>query len=248
VVSVRAATGAGWSGREGERIVSLLRVDPELGEELVGNELATAEEELLVRVETLEWERREGRWGPADASGFFGLIVVGGLLLREVDLGRGHSAELLGAGDLLRPWDVDGTAVMPQGEAAVGWTVLRPVEVAVLDRPFLERACGWPPVLSRLSTRAVLRAKSVLLDQAISHLKRVESRLLLLFWHLAERWGRRGLDAITLDLPLTHEVLARLVGSTRPSVTTALGRLARRGLLERADGRWRLSPDAGEQV
>jgi DNA-binding transcriptional ArsR family regulator len=69
----------------------------------------------------------------------------------------------------------------------------------------------------------------------------------MLFWLLAERWGRVGPDGVHVTLPLTHEVLAMLVGSHRPTVTIALQRLARAGLLirERSD-RWLLTNRAIE--
>jgi DNA-binding GntR family transcriptional regulator len=44
-------------------------------------------------------------------------------------------------------------------------------------------------------------------------------------------------------------MLAKLVGATRPSVTTALGRLAARHLLTREpSGGWMLSQHAGEAL
>ena len=71
----------------------------------------------------------------------------------------------------------------------------------------------------------------------------------MLFWHLSERWGRVTAEGVRLELPLTHEVLAELVGAQRPTVTTALSRLARRGELVRVAGRsWLLrasSPPRG---
>ena len=69
------------------------------------------------------------------------------------------------------------------------------------------------------------------------------------FWHLAERWGTVGPQSISIPVPLTHDMLAKLVGATRPSVTTGLGRLASRGLLVRErDGVWLLSLDSREAV
>ncbi len=44
--------------------------------------------------------------------------------------------------------------------------------------------------------------------------------------------------------PLTHGVLARLIGAQRPSVTLALGKLRERDLIDRdPDGRWILLGD-----
>jgi CRP/FNR family cyclic AMP-dependent transcriptional regulator len=124
-----------------------------------------------------------------------------------------------------------------------------PCEVAVLGPQFVRRAGRWPEVLSRLTGRTVSRAKALALHDAITNLKHVETRLLVQFWHLAERFGRVGPTGISIKLPLTHEMLGKLVGATRPSVTTALGRLSARGLLVRENGAmWRLSHDSSEAL
>jgi hypothetical protein len=61
----------------------------------------------------------------------------------------------------------------------------------------------------------------------------------VLFWHLADRWGKVTKDGIVIPLKLTHQVLGRIVGAQRPSVTTALKTLTDRGALNRApDGTW----------
>jgi hypothetical protein len=109
--------------------------------------------------------------------------------------------------------------------------VLEPTDLAVLDGSFTGRTAPWPQVLARIALRAVWRT------HGLAHQTRVENRLLLLFWHLAQRWGRVGRDGVRLDLPLTHDVLGRLVGAQRPSVTTAFGILAERGVLARAPDR-----------
>jgi CRP-like cAMP-binding protein len=76
---------------------------------------------------------------------------------------------------------------------------------------------------------------------ALSHLNRVDVRLLAFFWHLADRWGRVGPEGVIVPLRLTHRTLAQLVGAQRPSVTTALGALAGEGrVTRRDDGTWLL--------
>jgi CRP/FNR family cyclic AMP-dependent transcriptional regulator len=60
--------------------------------------------------------------------------------------------------------------------------------------------------------------------------------------------GACGRDWVTVPLPLTHALLAKLVGAARPSVTTALGRLAARSDLVRSDGRWLLNPASRASV
>jgi CRP/FNR family transcriptional regulator, cyclic AMP receptor protein len=238
-------TGNGDSER---RLVRVLDIDPDLGTDLDPDALRSATAELIAPVVPVEWVKHTGRWGPSALEGHLGLLVIRGLLLREVRLLGTPSAELLGDGDLLRPWDVDGEYTLPV-PAGVFWTVLAPIEVAVLNGGFLRRAARWPEVLARLTGRTVARAKSLALHDAITNLKHVETRLLVQLWHLAERWGRVGPEGIALPLPLTHEMLAKLVGATRPSVTTGLGRLASRGLVKcERGGAWRLSHAASDAL
>ena len=88
---------------------------------------------------------------------------------------------------------------------------------------------------------------SLTLIQAVTHLPRVHARLLLLFWVLAERNGRVSPRGVSLRLPVTHDVLAMLVGALRPTVTLALQRLKGADLLirERSD-QWLLTNRAIE--
>jgi CRP-like cAMP-binding protein len=67
----------------------------------------------------------------------------------------------------------------------------------------------------------------------------VDGRLLVLFWHLADRFGRVDGDAVVVPLALSHGTLAELVAARRPSVSKALQDLAARDLLTREPGdRW----------
>jgi CRP-like cAMP-binding protein len=76
---------------------------------------------------------------------------------------------------------------------------------------------------------------------AIVHQPRVDIRLQMLFWHLADRWGLVRSDGISLPLRLTHTVLADLVTARRPTVSSALSELAERGLVRLLDDAWLLS-------
>src|ERR687896_772835 len=87
----------------GNETVRLLEADPELGALLTGNRRAEAERELVVRTHRLS----VGPWDVsrlADASGdHVGLLVLDGVLSRELVVADHVSAELLGPGDLGRP-------------------------------------------------------------------------------------------------------------------------------------------------
>jgi hypothetical protein len=147
----------------------------------------------------------------------------------------------------VRPWDTDDEYdPLPVG---VDWLVLKPTRLAVLDTAFVLRVAPWPTINGRIVGRIARRARSLALTQAVTHLPRAHARLLLLFWLLAERWGRVGPEGVHVDLPLTHGVLAMLIGAQRPTVTLALQRLTRAGLLnrERSD-RWLLTKEAIESL
>src|SRR5687768_109322 len=82
----------------------LLALDGDLGRLLGEERLAAAREELLVRLHVL----RTGEWhadrlAGAD-PGHVGLLMLEGMLVREVVVGDTVSAELVGPGDLVRPW------------------------------------------------------------------------------------------------------------------------------------------------
>jgi hypothetical protein len=71
-------------------------------------------------------------------------------------------------------------------------------------------------------------------------LPRVEQRVLGLFWHLAERWGKVRPEGVVVELALTHELIGQLIGAQRPTISLALGALADDGLLQRRNphGGW----------
>jgi CRP-like cAMP-binding protein len=67
---------------------------------------------------------------------------------------------------------------------------------------------------------------------------------------LAHDYGKVGTDGLILDLPLTHELLADMIGSTRETVTRALAQLAREGIIRHERGRYRIAvpPDPSRLV
>jgi CRP-like cAMP-binding protein len=230
------------------RTVALLDEDPDLSAGVADEQLAIARRQAqaaVIEIEGPTWDTTEIR--EAATEGWLGLFVLEGLMLRRVTVGKRPACELFGPGDVIRPWDADGEyAPLP---IIVDWTVLEPIRLAVLDSAFALRIARWPSITSRLLSRVAQRARYMALTQAVTHLPRTYARLLILFWLLAERWGRVRPDGVSITLPLTHEVLAMLVGAHRPTVTTALQRLAHAGLLTREGGdRWLLTNLAIESL
>ena len=167
--------------------------------------------------------------------------MLEGLLLRRVGVDGRFGAELLGEGDLLRPWQEEGSngALMH----TTGWRVLEPARLAVLDEAAARRLAAYPELTGRLVGRALDRSRHLTVNMAIIHQARVHVRLHMMFWHLAERWGRVRPEGVFLPLALTHSVLADLVAARRPTVTTGLAELYRQGLVRGLSRGWLLLGD-----
>ncbi len=228
-----------------QRVV-LLDADPDLAEGIRPAELDVARRRAVANVIEID----PPAWNPetvvqASEPGWLGLFQLDGLMLRRVRVGKRAACELFGPGDVIRPWDADGEYdPLP---ISLDWIVLRPTRLAVLDTAFALRVARWPAISGRVCGRIAERARHLALTQAITHLPRAHPRLLMLFWILADRWGTVSSDGVRVTLPLTHETLAMLVGSRRPTVTIALQRLARAGLLTRErNNRWLLTHRAVE--
>jgi hypothetical protein len=222
--------------------VHLLEADPDLGALLADGRREEAERELSVRTYRLG----VGPWDVSRIEGasfdHVGLLVLDGVLSRELVVADQVSAELLGPGDLVRPWQGTRTSGLLPVEAV--WSVLSPVTMAVLDRRFASEVTRYPEITAALFDRLGERSVRLATTQAISQLTRVDRRLRALFWHLAERWGRVSGEGVVVPLALTHRILGQLVGARRPTVSTALSELADRGeLVRRPDGSWLLRGD-----
>jgi CRP/FNR family transcriptional regulator, cyclic AMP receptor protein len=223
-------------------VISIVDADPDLADLLSERELERARRGALTRVQRLS----PGEWDAAAAQNpaehHRGFLIVEGLLSRTVEVLGKRCVELVGHGDVMRPWrwDDDGSHV----RAEIGWVVLEETRLAVLDHELVLRIVPWPQLGLELFNRGTRRAHHLAVALAIAHHQRVDDRLLLTLWHLAERWGRVHPDGIVVPLPLGHQRLADLVGAQRQSVTTAMGALTRSGAISRRDnGDWVLHGD-----
>jgi hypothetical protein len=223
-------------------MVRLLEADPDLAVLLSDARREDAERDLVVRTQRVPvgaWRADRPVAGP---SQHIGLLILAGILSRELRLANELSDELLGPGDLVRPWQPpSGNSLLLLGAR---WSVLSPLTVAVLDRRFAAAVALYPEVIAALFDRVDARSTRLATTQAISQMTRVDRRLTALFWHLAERWGRVSGDGVIVPLALTHRILGQLVGARRPTVSSALSELAQRQeLVRRADGSWLLRGD-----
>jgi hypothetical protein len=219
----------------------LLDLDPDLAETFDERTRARARDRVGVAAVHLP----AGSWRPEDltesARHAFALLVCDGLIVRELELAGTLTADLLGPGDVVPP----GTSSEPLLAPGEHWHVGAHATVAILDDRLRPALHAWPALSSRLIARGARQAARAAEQRAISQLPRVDLRIRALLWHLAGRWGRMGTMGVVLPLELTHGALGRLVGARRPTVTIALGELARDGsVVRRSDGSWVLRADS----
>lgn len=212
----------------------LLDLEPDLAARLREDDRAEARVHLALPVVELP----VGAWSLADegqGARPFGVIVIDGLLLQEVELGDRRSDRLLGRGDVvLAHRRLDATL-----QADPKLIVAMPSRVALLDDRLQAPFALWPGLALGLIEQAGRQLTRAAVLAAVAQLPRVEDRLEAVFWDLADRWGRVTGSGIHIPLKLTHETLARVVGGRRPTISLALAQLAERDIIvRRDDGTW----------
>jgi CRP/FNR family transcriptional regulator, cyclic AMP receptor protein len=214
-------------------LVHILRADPDLAEGLAP-EMARQAEEL---VRARGFEIPAGAWRPPElAPGAIGLLILDGLMARTVRLGNCSSSELVGPGDILRPWEQNLIPSLVPAEAE--WTVIESASVALLDARVTALLGRWPELMGAIAARLLRRTRSLAYVMAAQQFIRVEDRLLATLWHLASLWGKVTPQGTLVPFRLTQETLGNLIGAQRPTTTLAVGSLIRKGRLTR-DGRRR---------
>ena len=216
----------------------VLEEDPELAEAIEPELRQQAVETVLAG----EVQIAPGAWRPPP-NGMeqgLGMLVLDGILIHRVGVDERFGVELIGEGDLLRPppWTGESTLALTNH-----WLVLESARLAILDERFIRQLAQFPQLGGRLVSRAVQRSRQLAVNMAIVHQARVDVRLHMLFWHLASRWGRVRSDGVVVPLRLTHALLSDLVAARRPTVTSALSDLGRRGVVRAIQEGWLLSGD-----
>lgn len=229
-------------GSEHAQRIRVLELDPELGAGIEAAKLDEARRRCTAGLLRMRRGRVDS-WLPprgADRDRVW-ILVLDGLLACRLSIESRHAAELLGPGDLFRPWAF-GTEVTIRAETR--WRVHEPTLLAVLDERFFESAARWPSVPSALIERSARRARSMLVRLAIAELPVVIDRVHLVLWHLADRWGRVSPSGVVLQLRLSQTTLADLVCAQRETVSRALAILAQQDLVHRHERGYRLRGDS----
>jgi CRP/FNR family cyclic AMP-dependent transcriptional regulator len=132
-----------------------------------------------------------------------------------------------------------GAVVLPP-DADENLEALTDARATVVSASSKLRLLEIPPAASSIvdGIRAALRdcRESLAHYASRRHADRVRLKLI----QLARSHGKVGTNGLLLDVPLTHELLADMVGSRRETVTRALARLEYEGIIQHERGRYRL--------
>jgi hypothetical protein len=140
--------------------VRLLDVDSGLAAALDERARAEAARHAVAEVLTVEpgpWtvEARTDDWRRG-----LGLLVLEGLLVGKLKPRTRDFVDVLGPGDLFRPWTA----------GPVRWEALTPARFAVLDRDLSVRLAPWPELTGVLLDRAAERPRSRLRERGLGQL------------------------------------------------------------------------------
>jgi CRP/FNR family transcriptional regulator, cyclic AMP receptor protein len=227
------------------RAVRLLMVDPELGEDIDPGRIEQARQQIVlpsVALETGSLSIGALREVPGVEGDIFAFHVLSGSLTTKLQMAGRECARVVSNGALVL---LDGP-VSESIPVNLEWTVLDPARIAIFDQRLFTILRQWPQILAAILRRAAQQPKQALMQQAISQLPRVEDRLLALFWSIADRHGVVRTDGIWVPMSVTHEMLARMVGAQRPTVSLGLARLADAGFLRSERGGWLINPESLE--
>ncbi len=135
---------------------------------------------------------------------------------------------------ILKPDEVFGELLLAQDKRPFTAVVLQDSVVTVIPREnFLFLLSSFPPIA--LNFVGLLSQRLMKVEQELAEFAHTWSyhRLAKVLLQLGEKHGAETARGTLIDLRLTHEDLANLIGTTRETVTTQLNRLERMGILHR---------------
>lgn len=230
----------------GQEVTFIFKEDPDLIRVLSDEDQRLVGELFRARVVNVtQWPPQLPRFDPART---FGLLVLDGLLGRRLCIGRSATTQLMGVGDILRPWEAPPESLI---EPKLDWCVFLPARLAILDARITYLMGRRPELVVAFASRLQQGSYAASLQTAIGHMPRVEDRLLTCLRYMAGRWGRVTGQGVYIPFRLTHQILGEIIGARRSTVSLGLSHLQRLGAIVRnADGFYVLtgehSPCAGD--
>lgn len=179
--------------------------------------------------ELMRYEEGEAIYVPCNRGNAIYFISEGKVKISYLDhSGRRLTLAVLKAGDFF------GEMLFVDNHRELEAQALEDSVILTIDgRKFLNFAKEVPEAMMKLVglfLRRIQRAQQRLKDLAFKDLEACLARTLL---RLSREHGHRTAEGIEISLKLTHQQLAELVGSTRESVTLAVNRLQREGMLDK---------------
>ncbi|MGI0494703.1 Crp/Fnr family transcriptional regulator [Alkalinema pantanalense CENA528] len=109
-------------------------------------------------------------------------------------------------------------------------TQVNPYQIECLSRVTVR---SLHPQVPHLDELLITHSKQVEELLSIIHCRRIGSRLLKALKWLAYKFGQPHDSGLLLDIPVTHQCLAELIGTTRVTITRLLGELETSGQIQR---------------
>jgi len=137
---------------------------------------------------------------------------------------------------LLKPGEIFGELeALGAGETGTQAEAHSDVMICVLRRRDLLGLMQMKPDLG-ISLSKLIGFRRRIIENRMENLifRNIPQRLAALFLELKEEFGRNEGDTIKIDIPLTHEDLANLIGSARATVTDVLNDFKRQGIIQTA--------------
>jgi CRP/FNR family transcriptional regulator, cyclic AMP receptor protein len=158
--------------------------------------------------------------------------------------GRARVERSLVSGDVL-PLGYRGVGEVAGESALVGTeqytenvVAMDECEVVRIPTPTMSTVLRSDPAVSQALVNVVLQRQAEVEDRLTSLLFRpVEGRVVEFLLQAASRWGVADSRGTLISAPITHLEIAKVIGSTRETVTVTLGVLRRDGLVAAAGRR-----------
>jgi len=206
--------------------------------ELGGEEAVVAERSLVALT-------RGEVWGLSRDSDAALVVVEEGFVLISTDTDTGNGNGGPAARRIVVATGQQGTLLVPPelGERLEALTASR-IAIVPADslRVLLRRPLVAEAILDAFAEALRERQATIRNCAHVRHSERVVEKLL----QLARTYGHVVPGGVRIDFPLTHQLLADMVGSARETVSLAVSDLAREGFLHRQHHRFVLRVDPHE--
>ncbi len=201
-----------------------------------------ADEEMR-RITRIFGERRYAKGVPVFSEGDRAdamFIVAEGIVKLVSVSGRGGETTL----HILKPGEIFGELLFAEEKRAFDAVTKTEVVVTVIPRKSLEEILSAFPAVARNFIR-LLSKRLVKIEQGYAAFGHTWSyqRLGKVLLQVGREHGVRTAGGTLIPLRLTHEDLAKLIGTTRETVTTQVNRFRQMGLLKREGGHFILNED-----